>query len=53
MHNSLDNIASFGVSVDGAGYQMSGSCLHSMKDASQISNVPLNFLGLVVFFMFS
>ena len=49
IHNSLDNIVPFGVSVDGTGYQMSGSCLHSMMDASQTSDVPFNLLGRVGF----
>ena len=43
------NIVSFAVSVDDAGkpYQLSVSCMHSTKDASQIREGPLNFRGQV------
>ena len=34
---------SFAVNIDGAGYQLSNSCLQSAIDASQIRDGPLNF----------
>ena len=34
---------SFAVNVDGAGYQLSNSCLQSAIDAGQIRDGPLNF----------
>ena len=44
MHNNQVNVVSRAVSVDGAGYQLSQSCLHSTIDATHVGSIAVSLL---------